>query len=308
MRILVLGGTGFIGSHIVDELLNNGHHVRVIDRTLKFRQSNFPNQIEYIQADFGDSLVMLEALIGIDLVVHLVSSTVPGTSNLNPVADIQTNLINSVNLFKAMNQSNVKRIIYFSSGGTVYGNPKNTPISEDAPTHPICSYGITKLAIENYLYMFQVLYGLQPVILRVSNPYGPRQGHLGSQGVIGTFLKQVMQGQAIKIWGNGSVIRDYIYIADVVSACTAVINSEITGVFNIGSGEVHSLVDIVSEIEMCTGKRANIIFESKRGFDVKKIILDTSLAQEKFNWLPKHSLKDGMKLHYEWIINSSEKN
>lgn len=307
MRILVLGGTGFIGSHIVDELLNHGHYVRVLDRTLKYKQGNFPSQVEYIESDFSNYFVILEALTDIDIVMHLVSSTVPGTSNLNPIADIQANLVNSVELFKAMIQANVKRIIYFSSGGTVYGNPEKMPISEDAPTHPISSYGITKLAIENYLHMFQELYGLKPAILRVSNPYGPRQGHLGSQGVIGTFLKRVMQGQSITIWGDGSIIRDYIYIADVVSACTALINSDITGVFNLGSGDGYSLLEIVSEIEVCTDKRAETIFESKRGFDVKKIVLDTSLAQEKLNWIPKYSLSDGIKLHYEWLVNTGKK-
>jgi UDP-glucose 4-epimerase len=307
MRILVLGGTGFIGSHIVDGLLKDGHYVKVIGRTVKYKQSNFKNKIEYIQADFGDSLLMLEALTGIDIVMHLISSTVPGTSNFDPVADIQTNLVNSVRLFIAMNQANVKRIIYFSSGGTVYGNPDKTPIPEEAPKHPISPYGITKLAIENYLYMYQELHGLKPVILRVSNPYGPRQGHLGSQGVIGTFLKQVMQGLNIRIWGDGSIIRDYIYISDVVSACIAAVNSEVTGTFNIGSGEEYSLLDIVHEIEVCTGKRADIIFESKRGFDVKKVVLDISRAKDRLNWAPRYSLRDGIKLHYEWLIDSSEK-
>lgn len=306
MRILVLGGTGFIGSHVVQGLLDDGHYVKVIDRTLKYRHPNYPQQIEYIQADYADSFVMLEALAGIDLVIHLVSSTVPGTSNLDPVADIQTNLVNSVKLLTAMNQADVKRIVYFSSGGTVYGNPEKTPISEDAATHPISSYGITKLAIENYLYMHQELYGLKPVILRISNPYGPRQGHLGSQGVIGTFLTQIIHDQAIKIWGDGSVIRDYIYIEDVVSACTSVINSEITGVFNIASGNEYSLLDIVHEIEKCTDKRADIVFEEKRGFDVKKVVLDTTLAEVKLNWTPKYSLKEGIKLHHEWIIKSSK--
>jgi len=301
MRILVLGGTGFIGSHIVDALLNEGYYVKVLDRTLKHTENNHPHSVEYLQADFGDSLILLEALTGIDVVIHLVSSTVPGTSNLDPIADIQTNLINSVNLFKAMHQANVQRIIYFSSGGTVYGNPMKTPISENHSTHPISSYGITKLAIENYLYMHQELYGLKPVILRLSNPYGPRQGRFGSQGVIGTFLKQIMQGQAIKIWGDGSVIRDYIYISDAVSACMAAINTEVSGTFNIGSRIGYSLLDIVKEIELCTQKNAELIFESQRGFDVKEVVLDISLAKEQLNWSPECTLQNGVKLHYEWL-------
>jgi len=307
MRILVLGGTGFIGSHIVDALLEAGHVIKVLDRTLKYRNDKFPQHVEYIQADFSDSLVLLEALTGIDAVIHLVSSTVPGTSNLDPIADIQSNLVNSVNLFKAMQQADVKRIIYFSSGGTVYGNPMQLPISESHSTHPISSYGIIKLAIENYLFMHQKLYGLIPIVLRLSNPYGPRQGHLGAQGVVGTFLRQIMQNQPIKIWGDGSVIRDYIYIADAVSACLAAIDSEVQGVFNVGSGAGYSLLDIIQAIEDCTQQKAQLIFEPKRGFDVKEVVLDCSLAKEKFNWLPKYSLVQGVGFHYEWLLNLEKK-
>jgi len=277
-----------------------------LDRTLKYRNDKFPQHVEYIQADFSDSLVLLKALTGIDAVIHLVSSTVPGTSNLDPVADIQSNLVNSVNLFKAMQQAGVKRIIYFSSGGTVYGNPVQLPISENHSTHPISSYGIIKLAIENYLFMHQELYGLRPIVLRLSNPYGPRQGHLGSQGVIGTFLRQIMQNQPIKIWGDGSVIRDYIYIADAVSACIAALKLEQGGIFNVGSGQGDSLLDIIKEIEQCTKKKAEITFEAVRGFDVKEVVLDTSLATNQLNWHLKYSLKQGIEEHYNWLVEVNE--
>lgn len=304
VRILVLGGTGFIGSHIVDALLASGHHVKILGRTLKYTHSEYPDLVEFIQADFGDSLAVFEALTGVDIVIHLVSSTVPSSSNLAPVADIQSNLINSVKLFNAMHEMNVKKIIYFSSGGTVYGNPTQTPIPESHPTHPISSYGITKLAIENHLFMQQELYGLQSVVFRLSNPYGPRQGHLGSQGVIGTFLKQIMDGKVIKIWGDGSVIRDYIYISDAVSACMKAVDSDITGTFNIGSSCGHSLIDIVKEIEACTKRKAVIVFEKRRSFDVKEVVLDTTFAQRNLQWLPRHTLQQGIKLHHEWLVNA----
>lgn len=303
MRILVLGGTGFIGSHIVDGLLASGHHVKILGRALKYTHSQYFNLVEYIQADFGNSPAIFEALKNVDIVIHLVSSTVPSSSNLDPVADIQSNLVNSVKLFNAMHEVNVKRIIYFSSGGTVYGNPTQTPIPESHPTHPISSYGITKLAIENHLFMQQELYGLQPIVFRLSNPYGPRQGHFGSQGVIGTFLKKIIDGKVINIWGNGSVIRDYIYISDAVSACMKTIDSDLTGTFNIGSSYGHSLLDIVKEIENCTNREAEIVFEKQRGYDVKEVVLDTTFAQKELNWQPKHTLQEGIKLHYEWLTH-----
>lgn len=303
MRILVLGGTGFIGSHIVDGLLASGHHVKILGRALKYTQSQYFNLVEYIQADFGNSPAIFEALKNVDIVIHLVSSTVPSSSNLDPVADIQSNLVNSVKLFNAMHEVNVKRIIYFSSGGTVYGNPTQTPIPESHPTHPISSYGITKLAIENHLFMQQELYGLQPIVFRLSNPYGPRQGHFGSQGVIGTFLKKIIDGKVINIWGNGSVIRDYIYISDAVSACMKAIDSDLTGTFNIGSSYGHSLLDIVKEIENCTNREAEIVYEKQRGYDVKEVVLDTTFAQKELNWQPKYTLQEGIKLHYEWLTH-----
>ncbi len=305
MHFLVLGGTGFIGSHIVDALLEDGHYVKVIDRTLKYTQNKFPHRVEYIQADYGDSFILAEALIGIDSVIHLVSSTVPGSSNLDPIADIQTNLVSSVKLFQSMIHAGVKRIIYFSSGGTVYGNPNQIPIPETHPTHPICSYGITKLAIENYLFMLQQLYGLNPIILRPSNPYGSRQGHHGAQGVIGTFINQIMNEQSINIWGDGSVIRDYIFITDLVNACLAAINSETNGTFNIGSGRGYSLLEIINEIEQCTQKKAHVNFDTGRSFDIAEMILDSSLAKDKLAWKPEYTLQQGIQLHYDWFKSNN---
>ena len=300
MRVLVLGGTGFIGSHIVDALVDSDHHVKVVDRTLKYIQTKNPQSVQYTQADYSDSFILSEALLGIDIVIHLVSTTVPGNSNLDPVADIQSNLVNSVKLFQAMKHADVKRIIYFSSGGTVYGNPSQIPISENHPTHPICSYGITKVAIENYLYMFQELYGFKPTILRPSNPYGPRQGHHGAQGVIGTFMNQIMTNHDINIWGDGSVIRDYIYISDLVDACLAVVNSDVQGTFNIGSGCGHSLLDIIGEIERCTQRKSQVNFDHARCFDVNEMVLDSKLAKNKLAWSPKYTLQQGIRLHYDW--------
>jgi len=301
MQILVLGGTGFIGSHIVDALLEDGHYVKVFDRTLKYTENKHPKQVEYIQADYSDSFTLLEALKGVDVVIHLISSTVPSTSNMDPVADIQSNLVNSVKLLTVMKQAGVPRIIYFSSGGTVYGNPMQVPIPEEHPKHPISSYGITKLAIENYLYMYQKLYSLNVTILRLSNPYGPRQGHNGTQGVMGTFFKQILAGKPIKIWGDGSVVRDYIYIADAVSACMAALELEQSGIFNIGSGQGHSLLDIIKTIENCTHKKADVVFEQGRGFDVKEVVLDISNAKHKLKWQPSYSLEKGAALYSEWL-------
>ena len=305
MHYLVLGGTGFIGSHLVDALIEQGHQIRILDRSLKFRDAGALPHVEYIQADYGNATVIAEALIGIDAVIHLVSSTVPSTSNLEPIADIQSNLINSVMLLQAKQAANITRIIYFSSGGTIYGNPENDfPMRESHPKHPLCSYGITKLAIENYLYLHQQLYGLKPIILRPSNPYGPRQGHMGAQGAIATFINRILNNQEIHVWGDGSIVRDFVYITDLVDACIKAINSNITGTFNIGSGQGYSILEVIRTIESYFDKEADIIFKPGRYFDIKKMVLDISAIKKIVDWSPTTSLEEGIYQHCEWYENN----
>jgi len=218
MKVLVLGGNGFIGSHVVDQLLAAGHKVRVFDRSAE-RYRDPIKQVEYRLGRFDDTFQVAEALQGMDAVCHLISTTVPGTSNLDPVADVKNNLINTLNLLEQMRKKGLRRILYLSSGGTVYGNPESSPISENHPLKPISSYGIVKVAIEKYLFMYQQLYGLQPVILRPSNPYGPRQGHAGVQGLIGTLLARAFSGETLEIWGDGSIVRDYMHVSDLARLC-----------------------------------------------------------------------------------------
>jgi UDP-glucose 4-epimerase len=303
MRILILGGTGFIGSHIIDALVKLNHTIKVIDRTLKHTIPT--KEIEYIQADFSNQEKLLEALSGVDLVIHLISTTGPKSSNLDPIADTESNLINTLKLINAMEKANVKRLIYFSSGGTVYGNPTQVPITERHTTRPLCSYGITKLAIEHHLFMHQELNNLRVTVLRPSNPYGPRQGNLGSQGVIATFANQIKNKQPIKVWGDGTIIRDYIYISDLVSACTQAIQLDITGTFNIGSGQGFSLKQVIANVEMALKQKANVIYADNRNFDVKKIILDTSLAKEKLKWRPEIKFEEGIERYCSWLNNQT---
>ena len=248
MKILVLGGNGFIGSHLVDELYKLGASIRVFDCT----GDNFQrlrSDIDYRIGNISDTSSVGEALRNIDVVYHLVSTSLPGTSNLDPSADVKGNLISTLRLLEQMIKLNVKKIVYLSSGGTVYGNPKQEPVPENHPLQPICSYGIVKVAIENYLFMFQQLHGLEPVILRPSNIFGPRQGHIGVQGIVPTFFKQVVERKPIRIWGDGSVVRDYVYISDFIDLCVRAGYSKVTGVFNAGKGEGCSLNEMVILIE-----------------------------------------------------------
>ncbi len=299
LKALVLGGNGFIGSHLIDRLLSRGYWVRVFDRFPERFRKPLAN-VDYRIAQFSDSFALAEALEGIDIVYHLISTTVPGTSNLNPAADINDNLIMTVRLLEQMTKAGVKRILFLSSGGTVYGNPEKLPVTENHPLNPICSYGIVKLAVEKYLFMYQRLYGLQPVVIRPSNPYGPRQGHIGVQGLIATFIHKIINGETIKIWGDGLITRDYLYIEDLVKLCVIAGGSDYTGIFNAGSGQGHSILSIIDILADIVGEQLDIIHEPVRSFDVREVVLDITKAKEKFGWHPDISLEDGIKKCWLW--------
>ncbi len=300
MKILLLGGNGFIGSHLLDELKAAGHAIRVFARDPDPWRAAVEG-VEYRLGDFSDTPLLAETMQGIDVVVHLISTTVPGTSNLDPVADIRSNLINTVQLLQLMTVAGVRKIVFFSSGGTVYGLPHKLPIDEAHPVSPICSYGVVKAAIENYLGMFSHLHGLKTLILRPSNPFGPRQWHRRGQGVIATFLDRVLRDEPIVIWGDGSICRDYLYIDDLVRLCRLAIETEAEGVFNVGSGEGRTLNDIVSAMEFVTGKRARIEYAPARRFDVPEVVLDIAKARDTFGWKPEVDFMDGLERHCRWL-------
>ena len=217
MHCLVLGGAGFIGSNIVAALVEKGHQVRIFDlpNISLHNLIECMNSIEFIAGDFNNSNDISAALKGIDVVVHLVCSTVPGPSNENPIYDAKTNILGTLNFLETALQESVKKVIFASSGGTVYGIPETLPISETHPTNPICSYGITKLAIEKYLGLFNHLYNLNYNVLRLGNVYGKGQRTDSVQGAVGVFLGKALSNEVIKIWGDGSVVRDYLFISDL---------------------------------------------------------------------------------------------
>ena len=296
MKVLVLGGSGFIGSALIGGLLNQGHQVKVFDRNIEAVRLQFPKIAEAVQADFSDVMSLTEAMSGVDMIFHLISTSVPATSNKNPVHDIESNLVNTVKLLELMRNADLKRIVYLSSGGTVYGPPKSLPITETHPTNPTCSYGIVKLAIEKYLQMYAELYQLDVTILRPSNPYGPGQTHKGVQGFIGTCIDKINAGQPITVWGDGSVVRDYVYIDDVVSACLSAMTAEYTGPVNISSGVGYSLNQIINMIEKHKGEEIEVIYQQKRSFDIPEVILDNQLAKLSFDWIPQTSIEQGLGL------------
>jgi len=293
MRVLVLGGTGFIGSHVVDELIRSNFFVRILSRgSDPWRAPN--RQIEYIKGDFTDRATVSAALEGIDTVCHLISTTVPSTSNDNPRRDIETNLVGTLTLIEAMLEKKIRRIVYASSGGTVYGIPQILPVPETAPLMPISSYGVVKVAIENYLRMFAHSHDLEPLIIRPSNPYGTRQRGNGIQGVIPVFAQKILNGEEISIWGDGTVTRDFIHVTDLATLFRLAIESNISGVYNAGSGVGTSLNEIISLISRMTSCLAQTRYRPARNFDVPSIILDTIHTRETFHWELRVNLEQGI--------------
>lgn len=298
-RVLVLGGNGFIGSHLVEALVANGKRVRVLTRS-GCKHTQLIHGVDYRYADFADSASVAESLADVDIVIHLISTTVPATANLDPLADIHGNLLSSVRLLQQMRDLGVSRLVFLSSGGTVYGDAKSVPIPEEHERNPLSSYGIVKVAIENYIAMFCTQHGLRSLVLRVSNPYGPRQGHLGIQGVIPTFFQRIITGDEIRIWGDGSNVRDYIYISDLISFIVQSIDKDLTGVYNVGSGRGVSLRDVLSLIEEISGITAKVKHFPPRGFDVKRVVLDISKARQALDWAPVVSLREGCGRYWKW--------
>lgn len=297
MNILAVGGGGFIGSHFVNAMLSAGHAVTVMGRgtrdSVSVATSVRPG-FRMVKGMLSDSALLAELLSDCDLVCHFASSTFPGTSNHDPVGDVESNLVGSIKLLQAMRSAHVQRIIYLSSGGTVYGNQSTQPISESALPHPISSYGVVKLAIEHYMLMYQVLYNLRPIILRLSNPYGVGQQHAGVQGLISTLLSNARAGKVTKIWGDGSQVRDYIYIEDVTELLITAAQSELVGIYNVGSGCGHSVQDVVEAVAATIGIEPLIEHVERRLFDVQEIVLDVSKAYRDMSWRPRTDIKAGL--------------
>jgi UDP-glucose 4-epimerase len=300
MNILVLGGNGFIGSHLVDRLLAEGHRVRVFDKYEEHYRKPLAD-VDYRFGDFGNRGLLAEALAGIDTVFHLISTTLPKTSNDDPAFDVQSNVVETLFLLEQCVAKKIGRLVFVSSGGTVYGRPAELPIREESPTNPECSYGITKLTIEKYLALFHLLHGLDYTIVRPSNPYGSRQNPTGIQGAIAVFLGRAARGEAIEIWGDGEVVRDYLYIDDMVDGLyrAATVASPFR-VFNIGSGTGHSLNDIVAAIRTVTGRDLSVVYKPQRLFDVPAIFLDITRARRELSWQPVASLAEGIER--TWIF------
>lgn len=304
MRFLVLGGGGFLGSHIATALVEAGHAVRIFERERLSRENvrHILGSVEFEEGDFTDPVRLTRSVKDADVIVHCIGTTHPKTSNENPVYDIASNLIPTLHLLDAAVRERVRKVIFLSSGGTVYGIARRTPIPEDHPTEPVCSYGIQKLAIEKYLRLYRELHGLDFAVMRISNPFGERQRPAGAQGAVTVFLHTALRREPIEIWGDGSVVRDYIYVSDVAEAVLALARHEgEPKLFNVGTGVGRSLLDVCSAIESVIGRKVEVVFKPARAFDVPMNVLDISQAALVLGWRPATPFQEGLRRSVAWL-------
>lgn len=304
MKIVIFGGGGFIGSSIADRLLLDGHELRIFERPRvePYRKFMATEPVEWITGDLSSLRDVNDAMLGTDVVLHLVSTTLPKNSNDDPVYDVQSNVVASLQMLGAMVAQNVRKIVFISSGGTVYGNPVYLPIDEKHPTDPLVSYGVSKLAIEKYLQVFERLHGIKAITLRVANPYGERQRVETAQGAVGVFLHQALKGLPIDIWGDGSVTRDYIHISDVAEAFVKAVEYQGSkSVFNISSGIGTSLNQLLDMLEATLGKPIERRYLPGRAFDVPASVLSNALARDELNWAPMTSMQKGVARTAQWM-------
>lgn len=307
MKALILGGCGFIGKHVSKALAEDGVRSVVFDVYADPGQSTAT--CTYVQGNFSEP-AQLEAVIdqhGITHVVHLVSTTLPKSSNDDKPYDLSSNVIPTLHLLDICVKHQVQKVLFMSSGGTIYGAPHCVPVAEDHPNDPICSYGISKLAIEKYLFLYRHLHGLNYTALRAANPYGPGQNPLSGQGIIANFVHKMHSQQPLEVWGDGSTIRDYFHVRDLASLTKLALLSRETGVFNAGSGVGVSINQLINLLGSVINKPIDVVYKEQRGLDVPSIVLDCSAAETKFGWRASTSLQTGLEDYVKWYRASQQR-
>lgn len=291
--ILVTGGAGFIGSNTVKLLCNNGHLVRVID-DLSFGFEKFVDKrAKFYKASIADEKILEEAMVGVDVVMHFAGSSIIKFSLEDPLSYMENNIINGVKLLECMKKLNVKKII-FSSSASVYGELEKTPVKEDDPKKPIQPYGASKLAFESILNAYYHSFGIESVSLRYFNAYGPCDEQIPATRAVPMWIREILNDEPVKIYWNGSQLRDYVFVRDIAKAHESVMDISGCNIFNIGSGTGVVMMDILKEIISITGKTPKIIDQGERLGDPMKLVSDISAIRKVVSWKPEVSLHEGL--------------
>ena len=307
-NILILGGLGFIGSNLIEEFLRHNDDYNILVFDFPGKLNFFGSQIKVINGDFNNETTLKQVFTEnvIDTVFHLISTTIPASSNDNIIYDIEANLVPTIQLLKLLVQFKIQEIVFFSSGGSVYGKVKDVKkVDENHSTFPISSHGIIKLTIEKYIHLFQELYGVNYLILRVGNPYGPYQSS-DSQGLINVFIRKMFRNETLTIRGDGNAIKDYIYVKDLAKIVHLLISKGIRNeIINIGSGIGISINQIVKIFKEKFNYKNSIKYSEAYLSDVPRIVLDT----KKLEGLIQYSvcdIEEGLLKLFNENLNSSK--
>ncbi len=306
MRIMVIGGAGFLGLNIAITLVQAGYDVFIVDKKCQYlkHQEHFSGVIGFYDGNVADSdeIIKIVDEFSIDCVINLVSTLIPSSGIDFFISELESCTLPAFRLISQLADRGVK-YVFFSSGGTVYGHAESEFISESDCGQPVNFYGYSKLLFEEYLKFYGRSHGLDYLIIRPSNPYGMYQNPLRKQGVIAVAMDRLLKGEAIEIWGDGSVVRDYICVSDMANALTLLLGKNIWNtIFNIGSGTGHSLLEILRIMDSITGQQAKIVYKEPRSVDVARIVLNVSKLKNEIEFRP-ISLSDGIKTYYKMLLN-----
>lgn len=302
LRVLVLGAGGFIGSALCRALIQQGAIVQGFGRSVTFAGS-IGEGVVWTPGHLSDSLALAKAVQGQQIVFHLISGSLPESSNRDPAADLSANAVATLSLLDLCKNEGVRKVIFASSGGVIYGIPESVPIAETAATDPISAYGISKLAIEKYLRLYHHLYGLDYHVFRVANPYGHFQSPFRKQGVVAVLMHRMLHGLPPIVFGDDRITRDYIHVDDVADALIAGVAYEGRHrVMNVGSGVGQSLDTIIVSLEAAIGlPRQTRVYEHGRAADVPVNVLDTSLIRRETGWRPRVEWMEGLRHTCAWM-------
>lgn len=299
---VVTGGAGFIGSHVVDRLLGAGYSVTVIDNLSSGKTENLDPDAELVVADVTtDEAAAAIKAASPELVVHAAAQISVSVSTREPVQDAMVNVVGSVNVLEAARAADTRKLVYFGSGGTVYGQPDDLPVDESHPTGPENPYGMSKLVGELYLDMYRRMYGLESTVLRLANIYGPRQDPHGEAGVIAIFTKGMLADAPITIFGDGKDERDYVYVGDIADAALAAATQVGPQVCNLGSGIGTNVNELCARLTALTGYRKQPQYVPPRPGDIHAISLDASKAHSELGWSPGVDLDAGLAQTVEFF-------
>jgi len=303
-KILVTGGAGFIGSNLVDRLIARGNQVVVIDDLSSGLESYINSQAKFYKMDISDSeIATVFANEKPDFVYHLAAQIEVPKSMADPMRDARINLLGGFNILENCRLNGVKKIIFTSTGGAIYGEAEEMPTTENFPTYPLSFYGIHKLAFEKYLNCYYKVYNLDYTVLRFSNVYGPRQFKGGEAGVIAIFSDNAVAGKSSFQYGDGTQTRDFVYVDDVISGLIAALEKKYPGEINISFGRESSLLQVREAISIALGKEVVVEEKPAKLGEQKRSCLSNKKAKEVLNWEPLINLEEGIKRTIDWVKN-----